>query len=208
MKDGFVLCDVGANTDIKPIHLLQFSIMASEYAKHVKNIKSARVGLLNIGEEKNKGNQLTSATFDILNENIDNFIGNIEPRYIFEDKADVIVCDGFTGNVIIKLIEGLTTHTNNWMSKIHPPSKDKDSTMDAIKEIFNHYNYEEHGGSPFLGVKGIVLKAHGASSEISIKNSLISAEILRENNIIDKIQADLKNNNNLSICLENSNHTE
>ena len=199
MKNGFVLCDVGANTDIKPLHLLQFSIMASEYAQHIKNIKSARVGLLNIGKEKNKGNQLTSETFDILNNNIDNFIGNIEPRYIFDDKADVVVCDGFTGNVIIKLIEGVISHTDSWISKIYTPPQHQDTTMNSIKEIFNHYNYEEHGGSPFLGVKGIVLKAHGASSEMSIKNSLLSAEILYKNNIIDKIQEDLKNNRKLSV---------
>ena len=199
MKDGFVLCDVGANTDTKPIHLLQFSIMASEYAQHIKNIKSARVGLLNIGEEKNKGNQLTTETFDVLNENIDNFIGNIEPRYIFDDKADVIVCDGFAGNVIIKLIEGLISHTHNWISSTYTPPQHQDTTMDSIKKVFNHYNYEEHGGSPFLGVKGIVIKAHGASSEMSIKNSLLSAEILYKNNIIDKIQEDLKNNSKLSV---------
>ena len=201
-KNGFVLCDVGANTDIKPMHLVQFSIMASEYAKHIKNIESPRIGLLNIGAEKNKGNQLTINTFEILDKNIDGFIGNIEPRYIFDDKADVVVCDGFSGNIIIKLIEGLISHNYNWLNEIYTPPTHKDTTMSSIEEIFNHYNYEEHGGSPFLGVKGIVLKAHGASGEMSIKNSLLSAESLHKNNIIEKIQEDLSSNSNLFLTLE------
>ena len=202
MKDGFVLCDVGANTDVKPMHLVQFSIMASEYIKYIKNISSPKIGLLNIGGEKNKGNQLTINTFEILNENINGFIGNIEPRYIFDGKADVVVCDGFTGNVMIKLIEGIIGHTNTWMRSLYKPINKKDTTLKLITDIFDHYNYEEHGGSPFLGVKGIVLKAHGASSEISIKNSLLSSELFYKNNIIEKIQQDLIDNFDLFSSLD------
>ena len=208
MQNGFVLCDVGANTDIKPIHLLQFSIMASEYAKHIKNINLPKVGLLNIGEEKNKGNQLTSTAYEVLEKNINGFIGNIEPRYIFDNKADVVVCDGFTGNVIIKLIEGLISHTKNWFSDIYVVPKGEDNTKNSMLEIFRHYNYEEHGGSPFLGVKGIVLKAHGASAEMSIKNSLCSAQILHENNIINKIEQDLVNNKNLTLSSEDLSYSK
>ena len=202
MKDGFVLCDIGANTDVKPMHLVQFSIMASEYVKYIKNINSPKIGLLNIGGEKNKGNQLTINTFEILNKSMSGFIGNIEPRYIFDGKADVVVCDGFTGNVMIKLIEGIIGHVNTWMKSLYKPINEEDTTFKLMSEIFHHYNYEEHGGSPFLGVKGIVLKSHGASSEISIKNSLLSAELFYKNNIIEKIQQDLIDNSSLFSSLE------
>ena len=100
---GFVLTDVGANTDVKPDHLLQFAIMGSIYAKHIKNTDIINTGLLNIGVEKNKGNILTQKSYQLFEKNIKGFIGNIEPRYVFEKEVDVVVCDGFSGNIMIKL---------------------------------------------------------------------------------------------------------
>ena len=103
---------------------------------------------------------------------------------------------------MIKLIEGIIGHVDTWMKSLYKPINKEDATLKLMTEIFDHYNYEEHGGSPFLGVKGIVLKSHGASSEISIKNSLLSAELFYKNNIIEKIQQDLIDNTDLFASLE------
>ena len=113
---GFVLTDVGANTDVKPDHLLQFAIMGSIYAKHIKKTDLINIGLLNIGAEKNKGNILTQKAHQLFEKNIKGFIGNIEPRYVFEKDVDVVVCDGFSGNIIIKLTEGLSVHLYDWIN--------------------------------------------------------------------------------------------
>ena len=198
---GFILADVGANTDVKPIHLLQFAVMGSVYSKYIKNSSSIEVGLLNIGAEENKGNALTQAAYSQLKENIKGFIGNIEPRYLFDQKIDVVVCDGFSGNVFIKLTEGLSAHLNSWIN-----SKDEISSnpelSSIINKVFDNYNYESHGASPFLGVKGIVLKCHGACSDKSVTNALSLASSLSGKNIISKIEEDLEGNPSLSIDSE------
>ena len=200
-KDGFVLSDVGANTDVKPIHLLQFAIMGSIYAKQMKKIDDVKVALLNIGSEKNKGNALSQSSYKHLEENINGFIGNIEPRYLFERDVDVVVCDGFAGNIALKLIEGLTSHLYSWMN-----SKDEISSnpeiMNTIHSIFNNYNYEAHGASPFLGVKGIVLKCHGACSEKSIESALNLANTFSNKDLPAKIEKDLKANLSLTENLD------
>jgi len=203
-KGGFVLSDVGANADVKPIHILQFAAMASVYARYIKNINSVKIGLLNIGTEKNKGNALTQACFDYLEKNIEGFVGNIEPRYIFNKNIDVVVCDGFTGNVVLKLTEGLTSYFQNWITTDNIIKNDS-KVVNAVNSIFDNYNYEEHGASPFLGVKGIVLKCHGACSEISIENSINIAHMFSKENLIMKIQNELSNNKNL---IESFNQTQ
>jgi len=202
-KDGFVLSDVGANTDIKPIHILQFSAMASIYAKHIKNITSAKVGLLNIGAERNKGNSLTQESFNLLDKNIKKFIGNIEPRYIFNEDVDVVVCDGFTGNIFLKLTEGLTSYFQQWITS-DKLIKDHSNVVNSINSIFNNYNYEEHGASPFLGVKGIVLKCHGSCSEVSIENSINIAHIFSNKKLVSKIEEELFENENLTADISQS----
>ena len=194
---GFILSDVGANTDVKPIHLLQFAVMGSVYSKYIKNIKSAEVGLLNIGAEENKGNALTQAAYSQLKENINGFIGNIEPRYLFDQEIDVVVCDGFAGNVFIKLTEGLSAHLNSWINSKSEIESNRDIAS-TINKVFDNYNYESHGASPFLGVKGIVLKCHGACSHKSVTNALSLATTLSEKDIITKIEEDLENNPSLS----------
>ena len=190
---GFVLTDVGANTDVKPDHLLQFAIMGSIYAKHIKNTDIINTGLLNIGVEKNKGNILTQKAYQLFEKNIKGFIGNIEPRYVFEKKVDVVVCDGFSGNIMIKLTEGLSGHLYDWINSIDELEKNE-LIRNALYPIFNNYNYESHGASPFLGVKGIVLKCHGASSQKSINSALSLANTLSKKDIIKKIERDLKEN--------------
>ena len=164
--------------------------MASSYVKHIENIETPKIALLNIGSEKNKGNKLTSATYPLLAEHFENFIGNIESRYLLEGKTDVVLCDGFAGNIVLKLTEGLIDNFYQLLIK-EKDINSSDKSNISLKKIFNTYNYEEHGASPFLGVKGIVLKCHGSCSEVSIKNALLSAEIFHKKKIIGKIEKEL-----------------
>lgn len=173
-----VILDVGINADCKPDVLYQFAILGSMYAEFVFNIKNPKVGLLNIGEEKEKGNLLTQATHQLMAGSDDfNFIGNVEGREIFEDKADVIVCDGFTGNVILKQAEAFYTLLR------------KRGMMD---EYFDRFNYEIYGGTPVLGVNGNVLIGHGISSPKAIKNMLLLGLNLAEADLPNKIKRAFK----------------
>lgn len=153
-----ILLDVGTNADCKPDVLYQFAILGSVYASHVYGIKAPKVGLLNIGEEEEKGNLLTQATHALMKDSKDfNFIGNVEGRDLFNDKADVIVCDGFTGNIVLKEIEAFYTLIK---------------TRGIDDEYFNRLNYELYGGTPILGVNAAVVIGHGISNSTAIKNML------------------------------------
>lgn len=176
LKSGFgVLLDVGANADCKPEMLNQFALLGSLYAEYVYGIKSPRVGLVNIGEEKEKGNQLTINSYSILENNPKvNFIGNIEGRSLFSDQADVFVCDGFTGNVILKLAESFYEVTLR--------KKFKD-------EFFDRFNYEQYGGSPILGVNSPVIIGHGISTPEAIKNMILLSKDMIESKFIEKIKS-------------------
>ena len=159
-----ILLDVGSNADCKPDVLYQFAILGSLYSQSVYGIEKPRVALLNIGEEPSKGNLLTQSTHKLLAESKElNFIGNIEGRDLFLGQADVVVCDGFTGNVVLKQAEGIYT----LMKKR------------GIKdEFFDRFNYENYGGTPILGVKGNVIIGHGISNDIAVKNMIIhSSEV-------------------------------
>jgi len=175
-KSGFgILLDVGANADCKPEMLPQFGLLGSLFAEHVHGIANPTVGLLNIGEEEEKGNILTLAAHPLMKsyERI-NFIGNVEGRELFDDKADVIVCDGFVGNVVLKLAESFYVLTR------------KKSIDDAF---FDRFNYEQYGGSPILGVNAPVIIGHGISSPEAIKNMVLLARDMIESNIIGKIKS-------------------
>jgi len=156
-----ILLDVGSNADCKADVLYQFGVLGSLYAKNVYNIENPRIGLLNIGEEESKGNLLTLATHKLLKESDEiNFVGNIEGRDLFTGIADVIVCDGFTGNVVLKEAEGIYT----LMKKR------------GIKdEYFDRFNYENYGGTPILGVKGNVIIGHGISNDKAVRSMIIHA---------------------------------
>jgi len=154
-----VLLDVGSNADCKPDVLYQFAVLGALYAKNVYGIENPKVALLNIGEEETKGNLLTIAVHKMLAESEEvNFIGNIEGRDIFLGKADVIVCDGFTGNIVLKQAEGFY-----YMLR-------KRGIQD---EYFDRFNYENYGGTPILGVKGNVIIGHGISNDIAVKNMVL-----------------------------------
>ena len=197
---GFVLCDVGANANNKPSHLLEFSIMAEAYIKYLEDVKNPKVALLNIGHESNKGNDLYVETFNLLNKKLNNFIGNIESRDLFTHKANIIVCDGFTGNIVLKLIEGLVDKMIAWTNESinnHSISKMvKPMLYPVFKDIKKSFDYEEHGGTPLLGIDGIVIKCHGSSKQKAIENAIIKAEKCIKNDFVNKIKNLTRNINN------------
>lgn len=173
-----VLLDVGANADCKPDVLYQFGILGSLFSQHVCGITTPKVSLLNLGKERTKGNMLTQATYNMMDNNTDyNFIGNIEGRDIFDSETDVIVCDGFTGNIVLKEAEAFY----NLIAK-----------KGKMDNFFERFNYETYGGTPILGLNKAVIIGHGISNEIAIKNMIILTK--------DVIEADLKTkiNNNLN----------
>jgi glycerol-3-phosphate acyltransferase PlsX len=175
-KNGGVglILDVGVNADCKPDVLFQFAILGSLFAENVYNIQKPKVGLLNIGEEKGKGNLLTQSTYQLLEDNDDiNFVGNVEGRDLFNDKADVIVCDGFTGNVVLKLAESFYSLINQKNIK---------------DDYFDRFNYEIYGGTPVLGVDGNVLIGHGISNANAIKNMILLGKDLINSNLNSKIK--------------------
>lgn len=173
-----LLLDVGLNSDCKPEQLNQFAIMGSVYAQNILGIDKPRVALLNIGEEEGKGNLLAQATYPLLKENSHiHFVGNVEGRDLFLDKADVIVCDGFTGNVVLKLAESLFEITGR--KRIQ-------------HEYFDRFNFEDYGGTPVLGVNKPVIIGHGISKALAFKNMLLLAEKMIEKDMMGKLQAELR----------------
>lgn len=168
-----ILLDVGSNADCKADVLYQFAVLGSLYVKTVFGKENPRVALLNIGEEDSKGNLLTVAAHKLMAESDEiNFIGNIEGRDIFFAKADVIVCDGFTGNVVLKEAEGIYTLMK----------------MRGIKDpYFDRFNYENYGGTPVLGVKGNVIIGHGISNDIAVKNMILHAHEVAKSGLAVKI---------------------
>tara|TARA_B110001454_G_scaffold217362_2_gene242521 strand:+ start:904 stop:1911 length:1008 start_codon:yes stop_codon:yes gene_type:complete len=199
-KKGFILCDAGANSNVKPEHLVQFAFMSSAYLKHLGNINNPKIGLLNIGVEENKGNQLTKDAFSLLKNNFSDFIGNIESRTLFDNKVDIVICDGFTGNIVLKLIEGTIKNiVDNTMKSIdsHSLSKMvKPVLFTVLNDLKKSFDYEEHGGTPLLGVNGIVMKCHGSSNAKAIENALLNTQISHENNLLNNIKIALNKNLN------------
>lgn len=175
LKGGLgIILDVGANADCKPDTLLQFGVLGSLLAESVYGIQNPRVALMNIGEEEEKGNLLSLATYPLMKDTkLFNFVGNVEGRDLFNDNNDVIVCDGFTGNVILKLAESFYVITLK--------KKLKD-------EFLDRFNYEQYGGSPILGVNAPVVVGHGISSPEAIKNMVLLSKNMIETNLVDKIK--------------------
>lgn len=170
-----ILLDVGLNPDTKPDVLYQYAILGSIYAESVYGIKNPKVGLMNIGSEEEKGNLVTKSAHELMKDSSDfNFIGNIEANDIFtEDKADVIVCDGFVGNVILKEAEAFYT--------LYKKRKLKD-------EFFDKFNFENYGGTPVLGVNKNVVIGHGISNDIAIKNMILHTKHVADANLSEKIK--------------------
>jgi glycerol-3-phosphate acyltransferase PlsX len=172
-----LLLDVGLNSDCKPEQLNQFAVMGSVYAQNILGIENPRVALLNIGEEEGKGNLLAQATYPLLKENKHiNFIGNVEGRDVLLDVADVMVCDGFTGNIILKLAESLFEVADK--KQIH-------------HEYFERFNFEIYGGTPVLGISKPVIIGHGISKGKAFKNMIALAQKMIEKEVMQKLRAEL-----------------
>ena len=193
-EKGFaLLIDCGANVDARPSHLVQFAKMGSIYMKHVMGVKNPKVGIVNIGAEEEKGNALVKETFPLLKECRDiNFTGSIEAREIPHGQADVIVCEAFVGNVILKLYEGVGSVLISKMKKGMMTSlRSKIGALlvkPALKATLKGFSTDEYGGAPLLGLKGLVVKTHGSSKAIEVKNSVLQCITFKEQKINEKIQ--------------------
>lgn len=190
---GFsLLVDAGANVDCKPEYLIDFAIMGSIYVKHVLNIDNPRVGLLNIGGEEGKGNKLAIDTYELLKNSDLNFSGNLESRYVLNGDADVIVADGFAGNVLLKSIEGTASYimkglkeelTSTFISKIGALL-----VKPSLRNFKKRLDYGEVGGAMLLGVNAPVIKAHGSSDSIAIKNAIKQTKNILDSSVVDLIR--------------------
>lgn len=188
-----LLMDCGANVDTKPLYLHQFAQMGSVYYTSFVGTKNPTVGLINVGAEEEKGNHLTKETFGLLKEDSNlNFIGNVEGRDIAEGKANVIIADGFVGNVILKHTEGLALMilkqlkqaiTSTWYSKLGALLIKK-----PLKKMLKSFDYTEYGGAPLLGLEGLVVKAHGSSDAKAFKNAILQCKTFSKEKVNDKIK--------------------
>ncbi len=195
-KGAALLIDCGANVDARPSHLVQFAQMGSIYMENVLGVKNPRVGIVNIGAEEEKGNALVKETFPLLKECKEiNFVGSVEARDIPAGAVDVVVCEAFVGNVILKMYEGVGS------VMLHEIKKGMLSTLrskigallvkPALKETLKTFDLEQYGGAPLLGLKGLVVKTHGSSKAVEIKNSILQCETFKEQQINEKIKARL-----------------
>lgn len=190
--DGFLLLDVGANVDAKPEHLLQNAIMGSIYAEKVRGIKNPRVGLLNIGTEEKKGNELAKLTFDLLKDAPVHFIGNVEARDLLDGVADVVVTDGFTGNMVLKTIEGTALSVFKMLkTTLYSSLKTKLAAAVLKPDLMNlkaQMDYSEYGGAGLFGLKAPVIKAHGSSDANSVYNAIRQTRDMVQKNVAPTIK--------------------
>ncbi|HHV46207.1 MAG TPA: phosphate acyltransferase PlsX [Tissierellia bacterium] len=192
-----LLIDAGANVDSKPEYLKQFAIMGSIYCEKILGYKNPKVALANIGTEEGKGNALVKEAYALLKESNINFIGNVEARDIPEGVCDVIVCDGFVGNIILKLTEGMAISIFSLLKKELTASLKSKFGALILKPQFgalkSKMDYREYGGAPLLGLKKPVIKAHGSSDALAIKNAIRQVKNFVENGVINLIENDINN---------------
>ena len=179
---GFLLLDVGANADSKPVHLKQFAIMGSIYAEKVRGVEKPRVGLLNIGTEEGKGNELTKGAYELLSDAPIHFIGNVEARDLLTGAADVVVTDGFTGNMVLKTIEGTALGFFSMLKEVYTASMKTKLSAALVKNelggLKGKLDYTEYGGAGLFGVQSPVIKAHGSSNANAILNAIRQARTM------------------------------
>ena len=188
-----LLVDCGANVDARPSHLVQFAKMGSVYMESVLGVKNPRVGIVNIGAEEEKGNALVKETFPLLKNCPDiNFIGSVEARDIPAGVADVVVCEAFVGNVILKMYEGVgAVMLKKVKAGMMTSLRSKIGALlvkPALKKTLKSFNMDEYGGAPMLGLKGLVVKTHGSSKAVEVKNSVLQCVTFKEQRINEKIQ--------------------
>jgi len=190
-----ILLDVGANADCRPSHLLQFAVMGSVFARLRLALERPRVGLLNIGEEATKGNEVAAATYPLLQQRGLNFVGNIEGRDLLRGNADVVVCDGFVGNIVLKFAESMLGFTRTLLREQIMRSARLQVGHVLMRPAFSalkqRLDYQEFGGAPLLGVNGVVVIAHGKSSERAIENAVRVCGTLVQQELIGRITAEL-----------------
>lgn len=192
---GTLALDLGANMDSSAENLLQYAIMGSIYRSKVHGMAKPRVGLLNVGTEEQKGNELTKAAFPLLTEAPIHFIGNVEARDVLEGSCDVLVCDGFVGNILLKTLEGAagtifsalkTEFTRSFLSKLAAAV-----LKPGLTQFKKKLDYTEHGAAPFLGIDGLVLKSHGSSDANAIKNAVRQARTAIDAELVPSISAEI-----------------
>ena len=206
-KEGkVILLDAGANVECKSEHLAQFAVMGEIYSRLLLGISNPKIGILSIGDEDIKGNEVTKEAFRLISNMPVNFIGNVEGSDIFNDVADVVVCDGFVGNAVLKACEGISKAAMHWMKKAFTKNPFRITTAILAQKVFEELktmgNGEDYGGAPLLGINGIVIKGHGSSSPKAVRNAIkVAADLVRKNmneGILNKLKesnALLKTNN-------------
>lgn len=186
-----VLLDAGANAECRPAHLLQFAVMGAAFAQIALGVETPRVGLLSIGEEASKGNDLTREAHRLLKDAPVNFVGNVEARDVYAGVADVIVCDGFTGNVVLKTSEGLVdmveARLGDELSSTLSASVGFLLVKQALRRFRRRVDYSESGGALLLGVRGVVVVAHGRSSAKAIRNAILMAERFSSGALVERL---------------------
>lgn len=190
---GFLLLDVGANVDAKPEHLLQYAVMGSIYCEKVRGISNPRVGLLNIGTEEKKGNELAKNAFGLIKDAGLNFVGNVEARDLLEGAADVVVTDGFTGNMVLKTIEGTALSVFKMMKEAMTSSLKSKLAAAVLKpdlvQLKSKMDYSEYGGAGLFGLNAPVIKAHGSSDSNALYSAVRQTREMVQNNVADTIKA-------------------
>lgn len=195
-KGRSVLMDVGANPAARPEHLYQYGVMGTIYARDVLGIANPRVGLMNIGSEDGKGNDLYRETHQLLSKSQlkSRYIGNVEGRGLYQGEADVLVCEGFVGNVVLKVSEGMADFMMKSVSAevLSQLGSERETAGKAFKEISRRYQYSETGGAPLLGIDGVCTICHGSSNGVTITNALKGTKIVKDKNINAQIIAELE----------------
>ncbi|GIP36762.1 phosphate acyltransferase [Paenibacillus sp. J31TS4] len=193
---GALALDLGANMDAKPEHLLQYAIMGSVYRSKVHGIEKPRVGLLNVGTEPGKGNELTKAAYPLLQEAPIHFIGNVEARDVLSGTCDVLVCDGFVGNILLKSLEGTAGAIFSALKTEFTRSLSTKLAAAVLKPGLSQFkkklDYTEHGGAPLLGIDGLVLKSHGSSDVHAFKNAVRQARTAVQNGLVEAISSEIR----------------
>lgn len=197
LKNKCLVLDVGANVDTKPINLYEFAVMGSVYMQEIFGVQSPKVGLLSVGEEDTKGNEVTISANKLFRNSKLNFVGNVEGRDVLKGEVDVIVCDGFVGNVVLKFAEGFLHFL---VKKFKDAAEESFSNKlriglakGILKDILKVFDYQEYGGVPLFGVNGITIIGHGSSSDIAVKNMIFRAYETHQHKIVERIREAIKN---------------
>lgn len=195
-NNSFMIIDCGANAECKPLNLFQFAMMGKVYMENIMKVANPSVGLINIGSEEEKGNELTKAAYKILKKSKLNFVGNVEPREVSNGDVSVLVCDGFVGNTVLKMFEGVAANIFEILkTEIMGSLRTKIGGL-LLKPVFKNFkrkfDYKEVGGAAFMGVDGICIKAHGSSDARAFKNAIRQAKIFYDNEVLVKIKNEIE----------------